>query len=175
MNKLLKTCFITLVALSTIGLAPASFGQYYDAEEQATINVYAKINPTIVSIDAQLKDGISSGTGCIIRGNGIILTSSHVIEDSTDIDITISTGQVYKAKILSILGDNNDLALLKINTNKPLKVVGSFISNRISFVIGSTNICCIKSISRTYLVPSLLDSNKLTYTPRLSKLCKLRI
>ncbi|MCQ2789671.1 MAG: trypsin-like peptidase domain-containing protein [bacterium] len=98
-------------------------GQTFDKEEQTTINVYEKITPCIVTIDAQFNDGISSGTGCIIDKNGIILTSSHVIENSKDIDITLQSGKVYKAKIISILGKNRDLALLKINTSSPLPVI----------------------------------------------------
>ena len=104
------------ILLMIIGFLPMYFAQVkaYDAEEQINISVYEKINPAIVSIDAQVADGISSGTGCIIASDGTILTSSHVIEGSKDIDVTISSGKVFKAKVLSILGNNNDLALLKI-------------------------------------------------------------
>jgi S1-C subfamily serine protease len=35
------------------------------------------------------------------------LTSSHVIDGSNDIDVTIFSGKVYKAKVLSILGERN--------------------------------------------------------------------
>lgn len=97
--------------------------QFYDPEEQININVYEKITPAIVTIDAQLKDGISSGTGCIVSSDGVILTSSHVIEGSNDIDITTYSGKVYKAAVLSILGKNNDLALLKIRAKEPLNTI----------------------------------------------------
>lgn len=104
-------------------LFPVAKAHAYDEDEMININVYEKINPTIVAIDAQLKEGISSGTGCIIASDGVILTSSHVIEGSTDIDVTISTGEVYKATVLSILGENNDLALLKISPKQKLKTI----------------------------------------------------
>lgn len=97
--------------------------QSYDKDELININVYEKINPAIVAIDAQVEDGISSGTGCIIASNGTILTSSHVIEGSKDIDVTTSSGKVFKAKVLSVLGNNNDLALLKISSNDRLATV----------------------------------------------------
>lgn len=108
--------FIALVFIKT----PTVQAQFYDQDEQININVYQRINPAIVAIDAQLQEGISSGTGCILTSDGVILTSSHVIDGSTDIDVTIYSGKVYKATVISILGKNNDLALLKINTKEPL-------------------------------------------------------
>ncbi len=95
----------------------------YEPDEKINITVYEKINPAIVAIEAQLSDGISAGTGCIIKPNGVILTGSHVVEDCTDIDVTTYNGQVYKAKIIAKMGKNNDLALLKIEPKTPLKIV----------------------------------------------------
>ena len=123
MTNSIKKRMIMLVIM--FWFLPTNFvqAQRYDADEQINISVYERLNPAIVSIDAQLPDGISSGTGCIISSDGTILTSSHVIDGSKDIDVTISSGKVFKAKVLSILGDNNDLALLKINAPKALSIV----------------------------------------------------
>ncbi|HNW25287.1 MAG TPA: trypsin-like peptidase domain-containing protein [Candidatus Gastranaerophilaceae bacterium] len=114
-----------IIYMIFLGIFPcfAVFGQNYDAEEQININVYEKINPAIVCIDAQLKEGISSGTGCILTQQGVILTSSHVVDGSNDIDVTTISGKVYKAKVLSILGEKNDIALLKIEPQEPLSTV----------------------------------------------------
>lgn len=116
-NKIIVASFVMVFTLIQMPMVQA---QYYDQDEQININVYQKINPAIVAIDAQLKEGISSGTGCILTPNGVILTSSHVIEGSDDIDVTVYSGKVYKATVISILGKNNDLALLKINTKETL-------------------------------------------------------
>ena len=123
MTNLIKKYAIIFMIM--FGFLPMPFvqAQSYDADEQININVYEKINPAIVSIDAQVEEGISSGTGCIINSDGTILTSSHVIEGSKDIDVTISSGKVFKAKVLSILGTNDDLALLKINSSEALSIV----------------------------------------------------
>ncbi len=117
-----KYIFLFTIILGLIK-TPLCLAQFYNQEEQININVYEKITPAIVAIDAQLPDGISSGSGCIISSNGIILTSSHIIEDSTDIDVTTSLGKVYKANVLSILGKNNDLALLKINSKESMNII----------------------------------------------------
>ena len=95
----------------------------YAYDERAAISIYKKINPAIVSIDAQLKKGISCGTGCIIDDSGVILTSAHVIESGENIIITMSNGKNYIARILRKFGDKQDIVLLKIEPKQKLKTV----------------------------------------------------
>ena len=109
-----------ILALLLFTLIPAFA---YDRDEITNISVYEKINPAIVAIDAAIPQGTSSGTGCIIDSKGTILTSSHVIANSDDITVTISNGETYKAEVVRLSGMNSDLALLKINTHKPLKTI----------------------------------------------------
>lgn len=124
MRNLVKKSIVSfIIMLAFIIKAPLSYAQFYDEDERININVYEKITPAIVTIDAQLTDGVSSGTGSIISPKGIILTSSHVIDGSNDIDVTTHSGKVYKASVLSILGKNNDLALLKIEAKEPLSII----------------------------------------------------
>jgi len=95
----------------------------YDSEETTMIAVYEKINPAIVAIDAELKIGVSGGTGCIINKDGTILTSKHVIDGSKKIEVTTFDGKTYSAKIIPTKNKSGDLALLKINPKTPLNVV----------------------------------------------------
>lgn len=91
----------------------------YD-EDSTITRIYEKMTPAIVLIEADLKEGLSSGTGCIIDPKGIILTSSHVVDDAPSVQVTISTGEVFKGQIISKMGKDNDLALIKINAKKLL-------------------------------------------------------
>lgn len=95
----------------------------YNGEEFVNVTVYEKINPAIVLVEAQMIDGLSSGTGCIINKSGIILTSSHVVDNSSYIEITTSKGETYKAEVVKSDGENGDLALLKITPSKPLPTI----------------------------------------------------
>lgn len=115
MKKLLITTMLLLQTLMPV-LA-------YDRDEMTNITVYEKINPAIVSIDAKIAKGVSSGTGCVIDSKGTILTSSHVILNSNEIIVTISNGEKYKAKVVNNPELNSDIALLKIETQKPLKTI----------------------------------------------------
>ncbi|MCM1004542.1 MAG: trypsin-like peptidase domain-containing protein [Candidatus Gastranaerophilales bacterium] len=109
-----------LTLITAIILSAPAFA--YDREEQANVSLYKKINPAIVCVDSQISDGISCGTGCIIDKSGIILTSAHVLE-SNSVIVTMSNGQNYNAKVLKKLGENKDIALLKINVARDLKTV----------------------------------------------------
>ena len=93
----------------------------YDNEEMIYMNVYEKLNPAIVSIDAELPLGVSSGSGCIIDKTGIILTSSHVVDDGKNIEVTLHNGHIYKAKVL--YSSNKDIALIQIKTKEELSTV----------------------------------------------------
>lgn len=111
---------IVIAFIMTIFSLPVfSFGNFGDN----AVSIYKKINPAIVTVDSQVPDGLSCGTGCIIDKSGIILTSAHVIDIGKTVIVTMNNGQNYEAKILKHLGDNKDIALLKIDTPKELKTV----------------------------------------------------
>lgn len=93
-------------------------------DEDSTITaIYEKLSPAIVLVEADLKDGLSTGTGCVIDSRGYILTSSHVISGAPSVQITISTGEVFKGSIVSVMGKDNDLAIIKINAKKTLPTI----------------------------------------------------
>ncbi len=124
MKKILKIKFIKIIL--SICLLFCSISQYtlaYEfssSEERSYIEVYEKTLPSIVSIEADIDRGTSGGTGCIITKNGIILTSSHVIEHAKNIQVTTHSGKSYSARVIAILKNKNDLALIKIDTKEDL-------------------------------------------------------
>lgn len=85
--------------------------------------VYEQVTPSIVAIEANLEQGVSSGTGCIISPDGVILTSLHVVNKAKNIEITTSSGKTYKGKVVALLRDKNDLALVRIEPKEPLQTV----------------------------------------------------
>ena len=114
---------ILIVTVILLGCNYTNAQQNYAPDEQINISVYEKISPAIVAIDAQVPDGVSAGTGCVVTKDGLILTGSHVVEKSTSIDVTTHNGQTYKAKFIAQMGKNKDLALIKIEPRKPLQSV----------------------------------------------------
>lgn len=113
---MIKKVFILVI--TCLFTSVSTFAVNYEPDEKINISVYERITPAVVSIEAQTDDGMSSGTGCIVSKNGLILTGFHVIEGSKDIDVTTFGGQIYKAEIIAKL--ERDLALIKIEPKKPL-------------------------------------------------------
>lgn len=94
----------------------------FTSEEKSFIDIYEKILPSTVTIEADIDKGTSGGTGCIITKSGVILTSSHVIENSRNIQVTTHSGKNYSAIVLAILKNKNDLALIKIDPKEDLQL-----------------------------------------------------
>jgi len=118
-----KILIILTLVLLNINCNLAQANANYAPDEQVNITVYEKISPAIVAIEAQVADGVSAGTGCIVSSDGLILTGSHVVENYKNIEVTTHNGQTYKAQFIAQMGKNKDLALIKINPNKPLDTV----------------------------------------------------
>ena len=62
------------------------------------------------------------GSGFIIHEDGYILTNAHVIENSDSVQIALSTGGLFKGKIIG-MDRVADLALIKIDSPNPLPVI----------------------------------------------------
>lgn len=82
-------------------------------------DIAKRVIPSVVSIEARVKDGGSTGTGFIIESNGYILTNNHVIAEAVAgkgvINVMLNNGQEYVAKVVG-RDSAYDLAVLKIST-----------------------------------------------------------
>ncbi len=57
----------------------------------------------------------SLGSGVIVRGDGVIVTNTHVIKDSQQITVALSDRREFEAKVL-VADSRTDLAVLRIDT-----------------------------------------------------------
>ncbi|MBI3302256.1 MAG: DegQ family serine endoprotease [Deltaproteobacteria bacterium] len=62
-----------------------------------------------------------SGSGFIIRQDGVILTNNHVVEDAKEITVTLTDKREYSAKVMG-RDPKTDLAVLKIEPKGDLPV-----------------------------------------------------
>jgi serine protease Do len=65
---------------------------------------------------------LGTGSGFVIRKDGIVLTNNHVVEKAKDITVRLSDGREYSAKVLG-RDPKTDLAVLKIDVKHDLPVV----------------------------------------------------
>ena len=74
--------------------------------------IYRRVNPSVVTVVAQLENGASLGTGVIFTEDGYILTNYHVLEGGSDCTVYLENDHSYAAKYVA--GDaDSDLAVLK--------------------------------------------------------------
>ena len=92
-------------------------------------NVVHVKNSTNISNDFSLEDLIfgrrqqrpliGTGSGVIISPDGYIITNLHVVKNADKIEITTNSNQTFDAELVGS-DDQNDIALLKINSNEVL-------------------------------------------------------
>lgn len=71
--------------------------------------------PSVVTISADIGNGVGIGTGMIITEDGEILTNSHVVNGASEIRVRLS-GETEPREVTLLAEDvGNDLALLRMN------------------------------------------------------------
>ncbi|MGL5062803.1 MAG: S1C family serine protease [Microcoleus sp.] len=107
--------------------------------EQIGIQVYQKALPAFVTINA----GGSSGSGSIVRADGLVLTNEHVVRGARQglVAVVSSNGNRYRGRVLAT-DVTNDLALIQLETNDRLSVIPLAETSRIQvgqrvYAIGS--------------------------------------
>lgn len=86
------------------------------AEEQLIINIYARVSPSVVYIDAiNESDPLESGNGSgfVYDTEGHIVTNNHVIAGSDKVLVTMADETVLEAQVVGA-DPGSDLAVLKI-------------------------------------------------------------
>ncbi|HEU0137453.1 MAG TPA: trypsin-like peptidase domain-containing protein [Flavobacterium sp.] len=67
----------------------------------------------------QQQEQVGTGSGVIISEDGYIVTNNHVVQDASDIEITLNNRKAYKAKLIGT-DSKMDIALLKIEADEKL-------------------------------------------------------
>ncbi len=65
---------------------------------------------------------IGTGSGVIISEDGYIVTNNHVIQNATELEITMNNNKSYKAKLIGT-DSKMDIALLKVDTDEKLPYI----------------------------------------------------
>jgi S1-C subfamily serine protease len=100
--------------------------------------VYQVILPSLVFIQTQATDadgeeGFGVGSGVVVNGNGDILTSLHVVDEASAIEITFADGTQATAEIIST-DPANDIAVL--HPSQPPEII-------VPAVLGSAGAMCV--------------------------------
>jgi S1-C subfamily serine protease len=94
-----------------------------DAYSRAVIHVVEKIGPSVVAIGVRKSNKQKSigeegaGSGLIIAPDGFVLTNNHVIENTKEVEVTTTDGQVLNAQIVGT-DPYTDLAIVKVSSSR---------------------------------------------------------
>lgn len=113
------------------GLSSGSTHTVADVVE-AVADTVAEINCKVITYVntpwGQLKqEGASAGSGVIMAENGYIITNHHVIENATEIKVTLHNGTDYEECAATLINSDaeNDIAVIKVEkTDLPYATFG---------------------------------------------------
>lgn len=95
------------------------------AEESSIATVAERVGPSVVSIVSKTRSSSpyraaseAAGTGIIVSKDGYVMTNNHVLESATTVSVIDSKGELYEE--VTIIGRDplNDIAFLKIKSDK---------------------------------------------------------
>jgi S1-C subfamily serine protease len=110
-----------LLALAAAASGNGAQGGALAAEQQETVNLIQKVNPSVVQIQARSVARGGIGSGEIATTSGYIVTNSHVVSGFRDLTVLLSDGRTVPAILIGDVPEE-DLAALKISADnlKPI-------------------------------------------------------
>jgi S1-C subfamily serine protease len=104
-------------------LLPDSVYNDLDARDKATINLYQRVSPSVVHVSSSSQSfnpfyGTTAqegtGSGFIYDKQGHIITNNHVIAGADQLDVLLSTGESFPAKVVGA-DKYYDVAVIQID------------------------------------------------------------
>lgn len=106
---------IANTASTTHASVPSVAVQTTSTEQQALIDLYARVNPAVVSIRVSLGDGTGAqGSGFLFDASGHIVTNQHVVDGAQFIEVDFPSGLKVEGKVIGVDADT-DLAVIKVD------------------------------------------------------------
>ncbi len=81
-------------------------------EELTVQEVYARVNPAVVTVVAEEEVGASVGTGVLMSEDGYFVTNAHIIDGASSCWIILASGHTYDAELVGYDG-KQDIAVMK--------------------------------------------------------------
>lgn len=89
-------------------------------EEEMVIRVARQVSPAVVSVSRRG----SSGSGVIVRTDGVIITNAHVVGNAATVGITLADGREFTGRVLG-RDQSVDIAIVRIEArNLPAAQLG---------------------------------------------------
>ena len=114
---------IAALGVNAIGffvpLLPTSPARAQIFNEDTSIGVYEKASPAVVSLEG----GDATGSGSIVRSDGLILTNAHVVEGLSLVKVILSDGREFEGEVIGFAESGLDLAVVQIRGGANLPTI----------------------------------------------------
>jgi S1-C subfamily serine protease len=98
----------------------ANLGEIYQNLEDSVVQITSTVTETssniIINGNPLKQQSSRLGSGFVYDNEGHIITNNHVVSGVTDVDITLSNGDFFSAKVIGT-DEFNDIAVLQITDN----------------------------------------------------------
>ncbi len=97
--------------------------QAQSADETVRVRVYQQASPAVVSIDA----ANGTGSGSIIRSDGLILTNAHVVQGARTVTVQLDDDREFQGNVIAFGEPGLDLAAIQLSgvQNLPTIPIGA--------------------------------------------------
>lgn len=92
------------------GSSPVFADRSLDTPEDVVVDVTRRVSPAVVSITSRS----GSGSGFVIRQDGVILTNAHVVGNMRTVNVVMANGDEYEGEVLGRVVDI-DVAVVRVN------------------------------------------------------------
>jgi len=121
MRSARRTCILSLALGIVVAPALAQTSTRLP-DEAAIIRVARGITPAVVSV---VQQGVGSGSGVIIRADGVILTNAHVVGNARTVEVGLADGRRVAGTVLA-RDPAVDVAVVRVNlTGLPTAPLGN--------------------------------------------------
>jgi putative serine protease PepD len=121
-----------------VGLAPAPVtgGSAVALPVDGFADLYKRMLPTVVQIQAGQGAPTSSGSGVIVDASGLVATAAHLVGNSDSVKVILSDGSAYDATVLG-RDEQGDLAVLRIK-DAPKDLAAAPLGDSNQLAVGQT-------------------------------------
>ncbi len=111
-HPLTRTIFGSWILAICLATFPTgSFAQSERPDRSlSTAEIARRVTPSVVTISTPT----ANGSGVIVDPSGVVVTNLHVVQGDTEVEVTLSNGDIYDDVRVVDLDERRDLLLLKI-------------------------------------------------------------